>query len=117
MAEQRNLDTNGAHSPIRKLPSIVCLALAFLWAAPHAGRADPIADGFAAYQRGDYLAAYRLCLPLAQQGNGDAEFLMGLMYANGQGVRRNYQEAAQWYQQAADDGQDVAQNKDRKSVV
>jgi TPR repeat protein len=110
MAEQRKIDTNGARSPIRKLPSIVCLALAFLWAAPHAGRADPIADGFAAYQRGDYLAAYRLCLPLAQQGNGDAEFLMGLMYANGQGVRRNYQEAAQWYQQAADDGQDVAQN-------
>src|ERR1700678_380347 len=110
MAEQRNLDTNGSRSPMRKLASIVCIALAFLSATPHAGQADPIADAFSAYQRGDYLAAYRLCRPLAAQGNGDAEFLMGLMYANGNGVRRSYQEAAQWYQQAADDGQDVAQN-------
>jgi TPR repeat protein len=63
-----------------------------------------------AYQRGNYLSGYRLCLPLAQHGDRDAEFLMGLMYATGRGVRQSDAEAAQWYQDAADDGQDVAQN-------
>ncbi len=90
--------------------SCVCLALAVLSLASGTGRADQVADGFAAYQQGDYLAAYRLCRPLAEHGNGDAEFLLGLMYANGKGVRQSNAEAAQWYQAASDDGQDVAQN-------
>jgi TPR repeat protein len=88
----------------------LCLALALLSLTPGTGRADQVADGFAAYQHGDYLSAYRLCRPLAEHGNGDAEFLLGLMYANGKGVRQSYAAAAQWYQAASDDGQDVAQN-------
>ncbi len=110
MAEQRTLDTNGARSAIRKLPGIALSRARIPIGDTVCGSGGQAADGFSAYQRGDYLAAYRLCRPLAEQGNGDAEFLIGLMYANGHGVRQNYAAAAQWYQQAADDGQDVAQN-------
>ncbi len=87
-----------------------CLAVLLLSLAPHRVMADQIADAFAAYQRGDYLRAYTLCRPFADQGVADAELLMGLMYANGKGVRQSYPQAADWYRSAADDGQDVAQN-------
>ena len=72
--------------------------------------ADPVTDGFAAYQHGDYLKAYRLCLPLARHGDSTAQLIMGLMYANGRGVRQDSAQAADWYQSAADAGEDVAEN-------
>ncbi len=72
--------------------------------------ADELSEGFAAYQHGDYMTAYKLCLPWAQQGNGDAQMLIGLMYANGNGVDQSWPLAARWYQQAADQDQDVAEN-------
>jgi hypothetical protein len=75
----------------------------------HASLYQAVADGLAAYQRGDYPVAYKLCLPWAQHGNGDAMFLIGLMYANGHGVRQNYAEAARWYRQAADQGDALSQ--------
>ena len=95
---------------MRHLIPAICIACAIFPFTPHPATADVVADALAAYQRGDYPAAYKLSLPWAQQGNRDAEFLIGLMYATGHGVRQSYSEAAQWYQQAADDGQDSAQN-------
>jgi uncharacterized protein len=55
--------------------------------------AGPLEDGEAAYQRGDYATAYRLELPLAQQGNADAQAMLGEMYGNGEGVPQDYAEA------------------------
>jgi uncharacterized protein len=100
MAEHRNRSV-AARRTIHHLLAIICVAFTVLPLTPCWATADPVADGLAAYERGDYLAAYRLCLPWAQKGNRDAEFLIGLMYANGQGVRQSYAEAAQWYQDAA----------------
>ena len=72
--------------------------------------ADPVSDGFAAYQRGDYLTAYRLCLPWARNGDSTAALILGLMYANGRGVPQDNTRAAGWYGAAADAGDDVAEN-------
>jgi len=110
MADHQNQGNAAASKAIRNLLGVVCLSLAFLALTPRSGSADQVSDGFAAYQRGDYLAAFGLCRPLAERGNGDAAFIIGLMYATGRGVRQSYAEAAQWYQVAADDGQDVAEN-------
>jgi TPR repeat protein len=102
----------GGHSAKRAAwySRFCCLAVLLLSLAPHRVMADQIADAFAAYQHGDYLRAYLLCRPFADHGVADAELLMGLMYANGKGVRQSYPQAADWYRSAADDGQDVAQN-------
>jgi TPR repeat protein len=97
-------------NPSHHLLAGVSLAFAVLASMPYVARADPVSDGFAAYQRGDYATAYKLCIVWAQHGNRDAKFLIGLMYANGRGVRRSYADAAQWYQDAADDDQDSAEN-------
>jgi TPR repeat protein len=59
-----------------------------------------------AFARGDYATALRLFRPLANQADAPAQFYVGWMYANGQGVPKNDAEAARWYRLAAD--QDLA---------
>ncbi len=61
-------------------------------------------EGVAAYDRGDYATALREWRPLAEQGNANAQLLLGLMYDNGQGVPQDYAEALQWYRKAAEQG-------------
>jgi uncharacterized protein len=47
---------------------------------------------------------------LAIQGNSAAQVLLGIMFEKGQGVAKNYKEAAKWYQLSATVGNAVAQN-------
>ena len=47
-------------------------------------------EGVAAYDRGDYATAFEEFRPLAEQGNDDAQFNLGVMYGNGQGVPQDY---------------------------
>lgn len=45
----------------------------------------------------------------ADQGNADAQYRLGLMYARGGGVPQNHVEAVTWYRKAADQGNADAQ--------
>ncbi len=67
-------------------------------------------EGVAAYHRGDYAAALREFRPLAEQGNAKAQYNLGLMYYNGEGVPQDYAEAVKWYRKAAEQGYAKAQN-------
>lgn len=49
--------------------------------------------GLAAYEKNDYVAALREWRPLAEQGNADAQFVLALMYNEGDGVRQDRQES------------------------
>ena len=51
----------------------------------------------------------RETLQLAERGNAQAQFNLGMMYENGQGVRQDDAEAFKWYQQAAEQGYAPAQ--------
>ena len=66
--------------------------------------------GWAAYARGDYALAAELIRPYAGQGDAEAQFKLGRMYQNGQGVTENHAEAVKWYRLAAEAGQPFAQN-------
>src|SRR5439155_642019 len=46
----------------------------------------------------------------AEQGNVDAQFDLGFMYQNGDGVPKDSAQAAQWYRKAAEQGLSGAQN-------
>jgi TPR repeat protein len=72
--------------------------------------AGPLEDGEAAYQREDFATAYRLLGPLADQGNAEAQDMLGTMYDHSQGVPKNYSEAVKWYHRAADQGNADAQS-------
>ena len=54
-----------------------------------------------AYNNGDFLSALNICGPIAEAGHDDAQVIMGVMLQNGQGVKRDYKEAALWYAKAA----------------
>ena len=66
-------------------------------------------QGFDAFQKNDYQTAFKLWLPLAEQGNVNAQYNLGVMYENGQGVKQDYFEAVKWYRQAAKQGYAKAQ--------
>jgi len=68
------------------------------------------AEASSAYGRGDYATAYAEIKPLAEQGNRDAQYNLGLMYESGQGVPQDNTEASKWYGKAAGQGSAEAQN-------
>lgn len=78
-------------------------ALASNWA--YAG----LGEGIAAYDRGDYEKALMEFSRAAEQGNAAAQFNLGLMYATGQGVPKDEQQAVHWYRKAAEQGDASAQ--------
>jgi TPR repeat protein len=66
--------------------------------------ADAWQRGKAAYDRRDYMKAFREWLPLAQQGNAFAQHYLGVLYAEGLGVTKDEGEAVRWYRLAAAQG-------------
>ncbi len=65
-------------------------------------------DGIAAYDKGNYKTAYPFLLLEAEKGNARAQYYLGAMYHNGQGVLQDYNEAAKWWRLAADQGDATA---------
>jgi hypothetical protein len=65
----------------------------------------------AALDRGDYAAALGSARPAAEQGDPAAQYILGLLYQNGQGVAQDYAATARWYRKAADQGHAPAQYK------
>jgi TPR repeat protein len=66
-------------------------------------------EAIKAYQHGDYATARRLFRLLAEQGSAKAQYLLGLMYVEGQGVPQDDGEAVKWLRLAADQGHANAQ--------
>ena len=71
-----------------------------------AGQASPahagLAQAQAAYNAGDFAAAFKELKPVADSGDAEAQALIAGMYARGQGVPVDPAEAARWYAMAAD---------------
>jgi TPR repeat protein len=86
--------------PIALVLSLVCLVVP-AWADYQAG--------MDANNRGDYATALREWRPLAEQGHAVAQYSLGLLYANGQGVPKDDAQARQWYEKAAAQGRADAQ--------
>ena len=60
--------------------------------------------GLKAHDAGDYDTAVREWQPLAEQGNVEAQYNLGFMYYNGQGLTQNSAKAVKWYRLAAEQG-------------
>jgi hypothetical protein len=57
-----------------------------------------------AYESGDYATALREFKPLAEQGDVSAQYNLGQMYRDGEGVPENAEIAMKWYRLAAEQG-------------
>src|SRR5437764_6632081 len=93
-----------------KLLHAALTALLMLVTIAGAAVAGPLEDARAAHDRGDDATALRLIHPLADQGNADAQYILGIIYVAGQRVPKNGAEAAKWFRLAADQGNARAQN-------
>jgi TPR repeat protein len=86
--------------------SLLCLSLVMAW--PVWAGFD---EGITADERADFAIAFIEFLLLALEGNAEAQFNVGLMYAQGgHGVPQDYALAAQWFRKAAEQGHAYAQN-------
>lgn len=72
----------------------------------HAATLD---DALAALARHEYAQALKIIEPMAQQGNANAQALLGQCYAAGQGVAADPVQAVHWYRRAAVQGHVAAQ--------
>jgi len=72
-------------------------------------------DGYNAYQKGDYKTAVSEWKSLADQGEVDAQYNLGVMYENGEGVLQDYKQAVKWYRKAAE--QDFASAQHNLGVM
>ncbi|HHF6569470.1 TPA: tetratricopeptide repeat protein [Haemophilus influenzae] len=66
-------------------------------------------QGSTAYEQSDYQTAFKLWLPMAEQGDANVQFNLGVMYAKGQGVKQDDFEAVKWFRKAAEQGHAKAQ--------
>ena len=57
----------------------------------------------------DNMPDFQKTLQAAKQGNVDAQYNLGVMYAIGQGVPQDDAQAVQWYRQTAEQGDAQAQ--------
>ena len=58
-------------------------------------------QGLKAYKNKYYKKALEILQPLAEQGNDAAQYILGLIYQNGQGVLQDYKEAVYWFRLSA----------------
>lgn len=59
-----------------------------------------IAKGKIAYDKGDFEAAFKLYMPDAVKGNAAAQTKIGIMFAFGRGISRDYKNAKNWFEKA-----------------
>jgi TPR repeat protein len=66
-------------------------------------------EGMDAYAQGNFDVALKKLRPVAEQGNADAQFRLGLMYREGKGVPQDDKQATAWLSKAAEQGHVEAQ--------
>lgn len=74
-----------------------------------AGWGADFESGQDAFSAGDYEAAIAEWQPLAEAGDAEGQFGMGLLYTNGFGVPFDNDQGLKWYQLSADQGHGQAQ--------
>ena len=106
---------------MRHLTAILCLTLAVLLGSAGVSESADLSEeqitnllkGQIANKRGDFATALRIFKPLAEQGDADAQYHLGMMYALGKGVPLDNVYAYMWVNIAASSGdKDAAEVRD-----
>ena len=75
----------------------------------NSARADALKDGQDAWDAGHFAKSMELLLPLAKDGNPNAQYRVGVMHAHGQAASLNQAEAVKWFLLSAAQGNADAQ--------
>ena len=77
-------------------PKAIILLLLVVSFFPGKIFADEFEDAVDAVNRRDYETAYKMIVPLAENGKAAAQLFLGMMYFKGTGVEKNIIEADKW---------------------
>ncbi len=89
---------------------LILLVIGFsLWLMTGTTSADNLSQGVRAYQDGKYELALRLLEPLAEEGQAEAQTILGEMYHFGNGVAEDDSKAFELFLAAAEQGNADAQ--------
>ena len=102
----------GAHAMRYKYRFLHTCALLYLWFSlvyTAAASADDYELGRQALESGHSAQAIELWRPLAEAGDADAQFGLGVIYNDAIGVEQDYAEANYWFLRAAEQGYPMAQ--------
>ena len=86
--------------------AVAAIILGLSFATPVA--AGALEDANAAIKRRDYATALRLIRPLAEQGDANAQYNLGVFYDNGLGVPQDKVRAYMWFNLSAAQGREGA---------
>lgn len=86
------------------------ILIIFLVAFVSLANGGNLEEALRAAEAGDVQTAQRLWLIEAERGNVKAQRYLGVLYARGQGVVQNDQEAARWFHLAAEQRDSIAQS-------
>ena len=81
--------------------AVLVLGIGYLAAPAHA---DDYSTGLQALEAGNAALTIELWRPLAESGDVEAQFGLGVMYNDGLGVEQDYVEANYWFLRAAEQG-------------
>ncbi len=106
-----------------RLFALLALLAGFVVMVPAYSSAEGKAGGSAgakackaAYDKSSYATALDLCRKAAEQGDASAQFNLGRMYAEGEGVKRDYEQAHMWFNIASANG-DKGASKNRDDIA
>ena len=89
---------------MRNLTATICLTITVLLGSAGVSWSADFQKGLAAAQRGDFATALREWTLAAEQGGADAQYNLGVMYDNGEGVPQDDKTAVKWWTLAAEQG-------------
>lgn len=72
--------------------------------------ASQMDEALQAFQAGDLPTAIDIWSSEAEQGDSDAQYILGTLYYDGKVVSQSYSEAKRWFQASAEQGYVLAQN-------
>ena len=90
--------------PMKSLIATLCLTIAVILGSMGNSESADFQKGLTAYRSNDYATALREWEPLAEQGDAFAQYNLGVMYANGDGVPQDDKIALKWFTLAAEQG-------------
>lgn len=96
---------------MKRLLTALVLGLSLMMGTVSSASAQNYYKGIDAYIKGNYATALREWHPLAELGVAEAQYLLGVMYANGEGVIRNYVMGHMWFNAAVSNGYSDARKK------
>tara|TARA_Y100000593_G_C4317456_1_gene341664 strand:- start:1251 stop:1640 length:390 start_codon:yes stop_codon:yes gene_type:complete len=82
---------------MKRLAAAICLTITVLFGSSKVSLSANLIKGWDAYQSGDFRTALREWNPLAEAGLPQAQFFLGKMYQEGQGVVQDYVYAYMWF--------------------